>query len=124
MDDYKHVDYGGLKDYQNFARGTAIYPYGNSLPGLMYTALGLAGEAGECADAVKKLFRDHYHIDAPPYPAEFMDKIKKEMGDVMWYLANMCEELGIELADIAALNLEKLYSRKERGVLHGSGDDR
>lgn len=127
MDDYKAVDYGGLRDYQCFARDTAVYPEQNSWGGLVYTVLGLNGEAGEVAEKVKKFFRD-VDRDLPeeyiPAYNEFKKNMQKELGDVLWYLANTCEELGIELADVAAENLDKLYSRKERGVLHGSGDNR
>lgn len=129
MDDYKYIDLGGLRDYQNFARVTAIYPELDSIYGLFYTTLGLCGEAGEVAEKVKKLYRDTAFEDidtyeAGKYPPHFVDSMVKELGDVLWYLANICEELGLELSDVAKYNLEKLYSRKERGVLHGSGDNR
>lgn len=120
--DIKYIDMGGLRDYQNFARHTAVYPEQEDFYGLVYTVLGLNGEAGEVAEKLKKYMRDG--VDTPESYKEFVESVARELGDVLWYLANTCEELGLELADIAMQNLEKLYSRKERGVLHGSGDDR
>jgi len=121
-DDYKHIDYGGLKDYQAFARNLAVYPEQEKFLGLIYTILGLNGEAGEVAEKLKKYIRDS--DDTYEAFEAFRSAVTKELGDVLWYLANVCEELNISLADVAANNLEKLYSRMERDVLHGSGDDR
>ncbi len=105
-------------EYQKRARETAIYPdLGNNF---IYPTLGVSGEAGELAEKIKKVLRDKGGIvdDATK------ESIKKEMGDLLWYLANLGIELGIGLEDVAAANLDKLSSRKERGHLHGDGDDR
>ena len=105
-------------DYQTKAVETAIYP--NQGDNLYYPALGLAGEAGEVCDKIKKIMRD---CDGIPTDEQEME-ILKELGDVLWYVANLCEELDCDLSHAAVLNLEKLGSRKERGTLKGSGDNR
>ncbi len=115
---------GTLEGYQNAAVGTAMYPEKLLPLGLLYVVLGLTGEAGEVANTVKKLLRDTNFSTTNQISEENLEKIKKELGDVLWYLANTCEELNIQFEDIAVLNLEKLYSRKERGVIQGSGDNR
>jgi len=96
--------------YQRMAQSTAIYPDKFKV---YYPALGLAGEAGEVANKVKKIMRDSKEYD-----------IAGEVGDVLWYAAALCSDLGLSLGDVAAKNLNKLNSRKTRGVLSGSGDNR
>ena len=98
--------------YQDFTDDTAIYP---PEKGLEYTALGLASEAGEFAGKVKKMIRDK------TYDTEAMIA---ELGDVLWYVARAAAELDVHLSDVAKDNVEKLKSRKERGKLKGSGDNR
>jgi len=107
-----------FKEYQEKARQTAIYP--DKGKNLIYPTLGLVGESGEVAEKVKKLIRDKNMV----VDKEFLDSIKKELGDVLWYIAAICSELSLSLEDVAIENIRKLYSRKERDVLHGSGDDR
>lgn len=87
--------------------------------GVFYAALGISGEAGEVAEKVKKTYRDCNG----DFTVSLLD-IKKELGDLLWYVAFMCSSLGIELDEVAQMNLKKLASRKRRGVLKGSGDDR
>ena len=88
-----------------------------------YLTLGLAGEAAEVANKVKKIIRGDY--DNNP---EEMNKVKsaisKECGDVLWYLAVLVDELGVEFNEVAQSNLDKLAARKDSGTLKGSGDDR
>lgn len=108
-----------LDAYQNEAVKTAIYPGKGSITGLVYCALGL-GEAGELQGKVKKIMRDDDMI----LTEEKRDAIAEELGDVLWYVANMASELGYTLEVIAYMNIIKLASRKERGVLQGSGDNR
>jgi len=122
MDDYKGLDKGGFNDYQLFAEDTAIYKGKGDFPGLLYTVLGLANEAGEVAGKLKKLLRDW--DGEITEESHFVEDVKAELGDVLWYLASVCSELELDLGDVALANLEKLYSRKERGVLGGSGDKR
>jgi NTP pyrophosphatase (non-canonical NTP hydrolase) len=105
-----------LNEYQKAAKLTAIYP-NNGFEGYTYCALKLNGEAGEVAELVGKTMRGDYGM----LPAE---KLKKELGDVLWYVANLAHDLGFNLSDVAQANLNKLRSRAERGVLKGSGSDR
>lgn len=104
--------------YQRKAVGTAIYP--NQGDNLYYPALGLAGEAGEVCDKIKKIMRDSGGVPTKDQKLEIL----KELGDVLWYVANLCEELDYDMWYAAHVNIEKLESRKERGVLGGSGDNR
>ena len=106
-----------FSQYQHFSRRTAAYP---REAWLSYPALGLAGEAGEVAENAKKTIRD----DGGVVSDERRAAIARELGDVLWYVAQLASELGLELEDIARENLEKLFSRQRRGVLSGSGDDR
>ena len=104
--------------YENLAGQTAIFPKDKALE---YLALGLTSEAGEVAGKVKKLIRDGEDVEG------FELKkiaIASEIGDVLWYCAMMAKEVGVPLNDIMKENLKKLHSRKERGKLSGSGDDR
>lgn len=86
----------------------------------MYPALGLCGEAGEVAENVKKALRD----DSGNITHERRLRLRGELGDVLWYLAQLASELGLSLGQVADGNLKKLYSRLKRGKLAGSGDDR
>ena len=106
-----------LSEYQRLSRRTAEYP---SDAWLAYPALGLAGEAGEVAEHAKKAIRD----DGGTVSDERKEAMSKELGDVLWYVAQLATELDLNLDEIAAQNLEKLLSRQQRGVLSGSGDDR
>lgn len=105
-------------EYQKKSRETAIYPDLGS--NIVYPTLGLAGEAGEVAEKVKKAIRDDKGIVSE----ERKDLIEGELGDVLWYVAQIATELGSSLDAIVKKNIEKLASRKERGRLNGSGDTR
>ena len=107
-----------LNDYQQESRTTARYPDLGS--NLIYPTLGLAGEAGEVADKVKKLIRDRDGL----VDQNFKQDLALELGDVLWYIAQLCTELGMTLEDVAEKNIEKLNSRSRRGTLHGDGDHR
>lgn len=85
-----------------------------------YAILGLAGEAGELANKIKKVMRDKAGTITP----EVNETLKGELGDVMWYIAALATEMKWDLSQVAQANLDKLFSRKERGVLSGSGDVR
>lgn len=104
-------------EYQDWSAKTAIYPKDE---GLVYVALGLTGEAGEVANVVKKMIRD----DNGFLLQEKHDKLKAELGDVMWYMARMAAELGTTLEDIMQENHDKLEDRLARNVIKGSGDNR
>ena len=105
-------------DYQQRSRSTAVYPGAGD--NLLYPTLGLCGEAGEVAEKVKKMVRD----DAGVLTPERRAALAKELGDVLWYVAQVATEADLDLDVIAGANLEKLLSRQERGVLQGSGDER
>lgn len=107
-----------FKDYQKKSRKTALYP--NRGKNFVYPTLGLAGEAGEIAEKIKKVFRD----DGGKITKEKKEDLEKELGDVLWYLSQIATEVGLKLDKIADKNLKKLASRKKRGTLHGSGDNR
>ena len=84
---------------------------------LVYPALGLAGEAGEYVDKVKKTIRDGLKL------ADY-EEMAKELGDVLWYLAVSAEYLGFDLSAIVEMNMQKLNARREAGTVQGSGDNR
>ena len=104
--------------YQKKARYTAQYP--NLGANYVYPTLGLVGEAGEVAEKVKKVIRDKKGV----FDEESKKGIKKELGDVLWYVSNLCTEFNFSLDDIALQNLEKLKLRAAKGKISGSGDDR
>lgn len=114
-------------EYQDFTRETAIFP-DNS--GITYCALKLNGEAGEIAEKVGKFCRDkarglsndafYSHPDNP----DVIDALTLELGDTMWYVAQLADQLGVPLSTVIARNKQKLLSRRERGVISGSGDNR
>lgn len=107
-----------FQDYQKESRKTAIYPRrGNNF---VYPVLGLVGESGEVAEKIKKALRDNSGV----IDEKRRKEIKKELGDVLWYLTQIATELDLSLGEIAKANLEKLASRKERNRIHGEGDNR
>lgn len=110
-------EFMNFDDYQLQLDEFAKYPETGQMSqfALTYCALGLTGEAGEYSEKVKKWLRDGAFE-----PAE----AAKELGDVLWYLARSAQELGYSLSEIAQMNIQKLTSRKARGVLGGSGDSR
>ncbi|MCP4220082.1 MAG: nucleoside triphosphate pyrophosphohydrolase family protein [bacterium] len=107
-----------FNEYQDEALKTAAYPdIGNNY---VYPVLGLTGEAGEVAEKVKKVIRDKQGI----IDDETRASLKKELGDVLWYIAMLCRELGLTMDEVARGNVEKLRDRKNRKVIHGQGDNR
>jgi len=127
-DDYDvdGMSFAGFTDYQDFTGTTD--KAGTDLN----TVLGLLGEGGEIAEKVKKLTRsanDTYPhgtdaVKFGSFPSEARAELAKEVGDVLWYASRLAARLGYDLGDIARMNVEKLSSRKVRGVLHGKGDNR
>ena len=105
-------------EYQKKSRETAIYP--NQGNNFIYPTLGLVGESGEIAEKVKKIIRDNNGL-LDDFKRE---EIKKELGDVLWYVSQLATEIKINLSDIAETNISKLQSRKERDKLSGDGDNR
>jgi NTP pyrophosphatase (non-canonical NTP hydrolase) len=103
-----------FEEYQAEARKTAIYPKAHTL---VYPALGLAGEAGEFANKVKKILRGDADLKT-------RQNLLDELGDIMWYLSNSASDLDANLNDVALNNIQKLKSRMERDQIKGSGDNR
>ena len=115
-----------MNDYQADAAATMIYKLR-----VIYPALGLASEAGEVCDKIKKLIRDHdFKFDGSDHirGAQLTDKQRAdiifELGDVLWYVAALSRDLGVSLNELAHMNLEKLKLRQERNKISGSGDNR
>jgi len=107
-----------FKEYQDKADMTAAYA--NVGHNFVYPALGLAGEAGEVANKIKKIERDNANVISE----ERRDAVKEELGDTLWYIARLAAELGFSIEDVAQANIKKLASRMERNKLHGDGDYR
>ncbi len=107
-----------FSSYQQQSRRTALYPDRNR--NFLYPTLGLCGEAGEVAEKIKKVIRDQ----GGELSEETRQAIAAELGDVLWYVAQLATELHIDLGAIAQANLDKLLSRLERGVIQGCGDSR
>ncbi len=97
-----------FEDYQNEARQTALYP--RRMANLEYPTLGLAGEAGEVANIVKKIQRDSGGV----ITEETRGKLLDELGDVLWYISACADELGLTLTQIADYNVAKLAKRHNR----------
>jgi NTP pyrophosphatase (non-canonical NTP hydrolase) len=107
-----------FNDYQSKSRKTAGYPaIGHPV---IYPVLGLANEAGEVAGKIKKVFRDR----GGEISEETREALKAELGDVLWYIAQVATELNLSLDEIAEHNIAKLYDRLERGKIKGEGDNR
>ena len=107
-----------FNEYQSKSRKTAKYPaIGHPV---IYPALGLVNEAGEVAGKIKKIFRDK----GGEISEESRAALKAELGDVLWYIAQVATELNLSLDEIEEYNIAKLYDRLERGKIRGDGDDR
>jgi len=106
-----------IDDYQKWTSTTAIFP---KEYGLYYLSLGLVGEAGEIANKVKKIIRD----TGGNIPEEVRERLKDEMGDVAWYLAQLSTFLDVRLSDVLSDNIGKLTKRKEENKIKGDGDVR
>ena len=104
-------------DYQAAAVRTAVYP--DSIR-ILYPALGLAGEAGEVANKVKKIYRD----DGGQVTGHRRVQVARELGGVLWYVSALCTDLNFNMGDVARENAAILASRQRRGTLHGDGDER
>lgn len=107
-----------FEEYQKLAKKTSLNVKIDS--SFVYPTLGLVSEAGEIAGKVKKIYRDNNGI----LDQERKETLEKEIGDVLWYIAELCTELNISLDDVATLNIKRLASRQQRNTLHGDGDNR
>lgn len=106
-------------EYQKRALTTASYS-DDDFKDMMHWVLGVSGEAGEIAEKFKKIIRDKNGVISDDDKAD----LSKEIGDVLWYLSVLAHQLGLSFEDVASENLAKLKSRKERGQIGGSGDNR
>lgn len=104
-------------EYQANAKKTARYPREHAI---YYVAMGLAAETGELINKIKKIIRD----DNNKLTDERKEQIKQELGDVLWYIAMICEETGLNLDEIMEYNNKKLLGRVERNTINGDGDNR
>ena len=112
-----------LNEYQVKALNTANYP--DRGHNIVYPALGLVGEAGEVSEKVKKLWRNYGITDGSKLGGDIRgNELIKELGDVLWYVAALADELGVSLLTIAETNLYKLGDRANRGVIKSEGDNR
>lgn len=102
-----------MNGYQGFVKGMKVYPEKYAI---VYPALGIAGEAGEIAEKVKKWLRGDKELNK--------ELLMKEIGDVMWYCASMADDLGYTLEEVVIANIEKLEKRKQENKLKGDGDTR
>lgn len=116
-DQLKPGNFMTMNDYQNVAHRTAIYPPETRV---FYNALGLAGEAGEVANKIKKIYREKQG----KLNQDDAREVALELGDVLWYAAEMCGVCGHTMGEVAAMNLLKLNKRKAEMQLTGSGDHR
>jgi len=122
-----------FNQYSEFVKSMKVYPEKHAI---VYPALGLAGEAGEIAEKIKKWLRgDHlkkhplltegeYQATLVEHERLFKEALLLELGDPLWYIVSLADDLGFTLKDVVDANVQKLTSRKERGVLKGSGDNR
>lgn len=106
-----------FETYEEMALATKTYGIGQNI---IYPTLGLNGEAGEVAEKVKKALRDESGV----FSKERKEEIAKELGDCLWYINAIANDIGYKLVDIAQMNVDKLVSRKLRGQIHGNGDNR
>jgi NTP pyrophosphatase (non-canonical NTP hydrolase) len=102
-----------FNEYTEFVKTMKVYPEKHAI---IYPVLGLAGEAGEIAEKVKKWLRGDKELDK--------HALLLELGDPLWYITSAADDLGFTLQDVINANVEKLQSRKDRGVLKGDGDNR
>ena len=114
---HKYNRISDLDMYQQVAKTTAIYPREQAI---IYPTLGLTGEAGEVANKVKKIIRDGTNKNNE----NLVQEISAEIGDCLWYISVLADDIGVKLSDIANSNLIKLANRKKNNTIHGSGDDR
>ncbi len=104
-----------LDEYQDRTEETAVYPEQEAVK---YLALGLNDEAGEVAGAVKKYLRGDYDEE------ELHERVCGEAGDVLWYWVRLLDELDLDASEVMEANADKVFDRKERGVIQGDGDNR
>lgn len=107
-------------EYEKLARRTATFTGKQKEYQLLYLTLGVAGEAGEIAEKIKKALRNDEGIVSD----EKKEELKHEIGDVLWYLSQLSRTLGFNFSEAAEANITKLESRAKRGVIKSFGDNR
>ncbi len=107
-----------FNEYQRETTKLRFHNEKGKIESLTVWALGVAGEGGEVADIIKKILRGDFTLE------EKTEDLKKEIGDVLWYLSQIAHELDVDFADVAQMNLDKLNSRARRGTSRGDGDNR
>ncbi len=106
-----------MNEYQQAALQTAVYPQEMKI---VYPLIGITGETGEVAEKIKKVIRDNNAV----FSDDDRREIAKEIGDILWYISSLSSDIGYSLDEIAAMNIDKITSRNERGKIHGEGDNR
>lgn len=118
--------------YQRTAHQTGeTYLHSNSMMHVIYPLLGIAGETGELIEKIKKVCRnsaepeslDDFLVTLQWQP-DLADSIQKEVGDILWYIAEFCTRMNMSLSVVMEMNLKKILDRKNRGVIRGEGDSR
>jgi len=107
-----------FREYQNKTQTTAVYPgsgHNGDRGSISYLGLGLASEVGEVTDVIKKVLRDKGGV----WTASMLERVYAELGDVLWYVSQLCNELSFDMGTVAEKNISKLAERKEKGELHG-----
>jgi NTP pyrophosphatase (non-canonical NTP hydrolase) len=112
VSDDPHASYS-FREYTGFVKSMKVFPEKFAI---IYPTLGMMGEAGEVSEKVKKWMRGDRELDKA--------ELVKEVGDVLWYVTALADDLGYTLEDVALMNIEKLASRRDRGVVKGEGDNR
>lgn len=120
MDFDEYQQRANATDLERESLGRVMQTHNLNTVGFLDKALGLAGESGEVVDKIKKILRDQ----AGNFTEENRREIEKELGDVLWYVANTALYLGMPLSEVAQMNLDKLASRAARELIHGEGDER
>lgn len=114
-----------IDELQDKCMSTAQYPGRGTTEGLTYAAFGLSNEAGEVLGVLKKLMRDDERgLNAALEDADVRKQVSAEVGDVLWYVMAVLDELDVDASSVAQSLIDKLASRKARGVISGSGDAR
>ena len=104
-----------LRDYQIWTRDTAIYKQQVTYPSLL-----LASEVGEALNIIQKAMRDDNTVGSD----EKLEAVSYELGDILWALARLVDDLGLDFSKIVEKNIAKLEDRKKRNVISGAGDKR
>src|SRR5262245_32304147 len=107
-----------MNEYQKWSATTAVYRQSDAESKRNYLVYGLTSEVGEVAGVIKRRRPDG------TTDSEYLENMKKELGDVLWYLARLSAELGFDLTDVAQANQDKLNKRKMSNTIHGKGDNR